>query len=96
MSDLSRRPKDLDEMTNAAVEGDDIADDPPIPVRLFGPYFAATDQISVTGEYPLRTLAQNLFDNGAEATRVLEIYRGGALISRTTVAAAAGIDEHER
>jgi hypothetical protein len=62
-------------MTNAACEGDDI--DAPIAVRLFGPYFAATDQISATGERPLRTLAQTLFDSGIEATRVLEIYRGG-------------------
>jgi hypothetical protein len=68
-----------------------MADDAPIVVRAFGPFFMATDQISATGEQPLRTLAQTLFDTGTEATRVLEIYRGGELVSRTTVAAAAGV-----
>jgi len=62
-------------MSNAAIEGDDI--DAPIVVRLFGPYFAAAEKISTTGEHALRTLAQTLFDSGIEATRVLEIYRGG-------------------
>jgi hypothetical protein len=60
---------------NAAIEGDDVPE--PIRVYVHGPYFAATDQISATGERPLRTLAQTLFDSGIEATRVLEIYRGG-------------------
>jgi hypothetical protein len=80
-------------MTNAAVEGDDFDFDP-IKVRTHGAYFAATDQISATGENPLRTLAQALLDNGTGSERVLEVYRAGELVARTTAGRAAGAN-HE-
>ena len=71
---------------------DDNAD--PLRVKA-GAYFACLDSgYFVTGENPLRLLAQHLISRGEEPSRRLEVHRG-ALVSKSTVGRAAGMRCHE-
>ena len=67
---------------------DDTAD--PLRVRC-GAFFACIDTgFFVTGEQPLRLLAQHLISKGEDPARPLEIHRGSK-ISRTSLGHAGGM-----
>jgi hypothetical protein len=78
---------------NAQIEGDDIPDERPIRVILFGGQFVSTDDaetigLSATGPDALQTVAMRLFQSGFDPARVLSLYRGGQHIGRTTIGKA--------
>jgi hypothetical protein len=85
-------------MNNACLEGDDIPDDRPIRVILFGGQFVSTDDsetvgMSASGPDALATLAMRLFQSGFDPQRSLVMYKGGQYIGRTTIGKAAGVNE---
>jgi hypothetical protein len=78
-------------------EGDDIPDERPIRVIMFGGQFVSTDDsdtigMSATGPDALQTLATRLFQSGFDPQRSLVMYRAGQYIGRTTIGRAAGVD----
>ena len=81
-------------MTNACAEGDDVPDDSPIAVVLFGREFATTGdgpgrQISMHGPNSLARLSEHLIALGYDPEREMTLYRGGVFIGKTTVGHAA-------
>jgi hypothetical protein len=84
--------------TEPVAEGDDVPDDRPIRVILFGGQFVSTDDsetigMSATGPDALQTLAMRLFQSGLDPQRSLVMYRAGQYIGRTTIGKAAGVSE---
>src|SRR5262245_51410263 len=90
--------KDLDEMTNAALEGDDIIpDDRPLRIILFGSQFASVDDadaygFSASGTNAVQTLASRLLAAGYDADRPLILFRANQNIGRTTIGQAAKVN----
>ena len=64
---------------------------PIVAVYLYGPHMATALGVGlfVTSENPVRAIAQRLLDRGENSTRPVELYRGGMLVERTTLAKAA-------
>jgi hypothetical protein len=84
--------------TAPVAEGDDVPDDRPIRVIMFGGQFVSTDDsdtigMSAAGPDALQTLATRLFQSGFDPQRALVMYRGGQYIGRTTIGKAAGVNE---
>jgi hypothetical protein len=80
---------------NACAEGDDVPDDRPIAVVLFGSSFAATADekmgrnISVSGHNAVARLAEHLLAAGHHPDRELLLHRAGQFIGKTSIAQAA-------
>jgi hypothetical protein len=81
--------------TAPVAEGDDVPDDRPIAVVLFGSSFAATADeklgrnISVSGHNAVARLAEHLLATGHDKSQEMTLYRGGVFIAKTTVGHAA-------
>ena len=78
---------------NSQIEADDVPDERPLRVILFGGNFAALDDaelmgISASGPGCLRALAETLSHMG-HADRQIAVYRAGVCIGRQLVRDAA-------
>jgi hypothetical protein len=80
-------------LPNAEPEGDDIPDETPLRVNLFGEQFAAVDDpgimASASGPRCLPTLAARLLQAGFDSERKMILFRAGERIGSTTIAAAS-------
>ena len=79
---------------NAQLEGDDILDERPLRVILFGSQFAALDDaeamgFSASGPHCVRTMALRLLQSGFDPQRQMILFRANQNIGRTTVGKAA-------
>ena len=79
---------------NAQLEGDDILDERPLRVILFGSQFAALDDaaamgFSASGPHCVRTMALRLLQSGFDPERELILFRANQRIGSTTIAAAS-------
>jgi hypothetical protein len=80
-------------MSNHAHEGDDIPDEAPLRVNLFGEQFVAVDNpeimASASGPRCLETLSLRLLRAGFDSGRKMTLFRAGERIGSTTIAAAS-------
>jgi len=81
-------------------EGDDIPDEAPLHVVLFGKNFAATADeqigrnISMSGHNCLARLAEHLLAEGHDANRELALYRAGQFLAiAQAIGGAAKVNE---
>jgi hypothetical protein len=79
---------------NAQLEGDDVPDERPLRVLLFGSQFVAVDDaeamgFSASGPNCVQTMALRLLQSGFDPERPLILFRANQRIGSTTIAAAS-------